>query len=95
MQYLISAWDGNDEQALERRLNTRPDHLAGAKKLKEQGNFIIGGAMLDENGNMKGSTMIVEFNTEEDLKKWMDEEPYIAKGVWKKIDVFPFRVAQV
>ncbi|MCR6719911.1 MAG: YciI family protein [Chitinophagaceae bacterium] len=95
MQFLIHAWDGNDELALERRLNTRPDHLVGAKKLKENGNFIIGGAMLDENGNMKGSTMIVEFDSETDLQKWLDEEPYILNGVWKKIEVFPFRIANV
>lgn len=93
MQYLIYAWDGTDEGAQERRQNIRPFHLEGAKKLKANGNFIIGGAMLDENGNMKGSTMIVEFSNEEELKKWMDEEPYITQGVWQKIEVHPFRVA--
>lgn len=93
MQYLIYAWDGTDEGAQERRQNIRPFHLEGAKKLKANGNFIIGGAMLDEKGNMKGSTMIVEFSNEEELKKWMDEEPYITQGVWQKIEVHPFRVA--
>ena len=53
-QYLITAYDGTDENALERRMNVRPFHLEGAKKLKENGNFIIGGAILNEEGNMIG-----------------------------------------
>jgi uncharacterized protein YciI len=39
--------------------------------------------------------MVVEFDNEAALKSWMDQEPYIQKGVWKKIEVHPFRVAQV
>ena len=95
MQYLIYAWDANDAGATDRRMATRPDHLAGARELKEKGHFIIGGAMLDEQGQMRGSMMVVEFDKEEDFQAWMDTEPYIVKGVWKKIEVHPFRVAQV
>ena len=94
-QYLIIAKDGKDEKALERRKNVRPVHLAGAKKLKENGNFVIGGAMLDDENNMRGSIMIVQFDTEEEFKNWYDNEPYIAGGVWKKIEVKAFRVADV
>ncbi len=95
MQYLIYAWDADDAGASERRMATRPDHLAGARALKEKGHFIIGGAMLDQQGQMRGSMMLVEFNNESDLKAWMDAEPYMLKGVWTKIEVHPFRVAQV
>jgi uncharacterized protein YciI len=44
---------------------------------------------------MTGSVMIVQFNTEEEFNQWYAEEPYIAKGVWKHIEVKPFRVADV
>ena len=47
-QYLIIANDGKDDGALNRRKEVRPFHLAGAKKLKENSNFVIGGAMLDD-----------------------------------------------
>ena len=94
-QYLIIAQDGRDEEALERRKNVRPIHLAGARKLKENNNFVVGGAMLDENGNMRGSIMIVQFETQNDFQKWYDNEPYITRGVWKEIQVKPFRVAEV
>jgi len=94
-QYLIIARDGKDDEALNRRKEVRPLHLAGAKKLKENGNFVIGGAMLDDDDNMRGSIMIVQFETELDFQKWYDNEPYIIQGVWKTIEVKPFRVADV
>jgi uncharacterized protein YciI len=94
-QYLIIANDGKDDGALDRRKEVRPLHLAGAKKLKETSNFVIGGAMLDDDGNMRGSIMIVQFETKDDFQKWYDNEPYITQGVWKTIEVKPFRVAEV
>jgi len=94
-QYVIIAQDGNDEGAMERRKNIRQTHLEGAKKLKENNNFILGGAILDEEGKMRGSVMMVQFESEEDFRKWYEKEPYITAGVWKKIEVRPFRVADV
>ncbi|MFN3848665.1 MAG: YciI family protein [Spirosomataceae bacterium] len=94
-QYVIIAHDGTDENALERRMNIRPFHLDGAKKLKENGNFVVGGAMLDDNGKMIGSVMIVQFETEADLRQWEATEPYIVDGVWVKYEIKPFRVANV
>lgn len=94
-QYVIIAQDGNDEAALERRQTVRPVHLAGAKKLKDNNNFVLGGAMLDEEGNMRGSVMIVQFETTEEFQHWYNNEPYITGGVWKNIEVKPFKVANV
>ena len=94
-QYLIIANDGKDDEALDRRKEVRPLHLAGAKKLKEKNNFVIGGAMLDDDGNMRGSIMIVQFETQDDFQNWYNNEPYITQGVWKTIEVKPFRVADV
>jgi uncharacterized protein len=94
-QYVIIAQDGTDEDALERRTQVRPFHLAGAKKLKEQNNFVFGGATLDEDGKMRGSIMIVQFETKEEFDHWYANEPYIKEGVWKTIEVKPFRVADV
>ena len=95
-QYLIIAQDGKDDGALDRRKEVRPLHIAGAKRLKENNNFVIGGAILDEyDGKMRGSIMIVQFESQEDFQKWYDNEPYITGGVWKEIEVKPFRVADV
>ena len=94
-QYVIIANDGTDEGALERRKQVRPFHLAGAKKLKEQNNYVTGGAILDEEGNMRGSVMIVQFETKEEFDHWFENEPYIKDAVWKSIEVKPFKMADV
>ena len=94
-QYLVTAYDHTDEGALPRRMDVRPHHLDGAKELKENGNFIIGGAMLNEEGKMIGSTMILQFETDEELEVWKQKEPYITRGIWETFDIKPFRVANV
>lgn len=94
-QYVIIARDGTDELALQRRMQTRPDHLAGAKILKEQKHLISGGALLDDKGNMIGSVMILEFDDDAQMQQWYRNEPYITGNVWQNIEIKPFRVAQV
>lgn len=94
-QYVIIAQDGRDEEAPERRKAIRPLHLEGARKLKANGQFVIGGATLNEQGGMTGSVMILQFETEEQFKEWYANEPYITQGVWKAIEIKHFRVADV
>lgn len=94
-QYVIIARDGKDDKALERRMEVRPSHLAGAKNLKSSNNYVLGGAILSENGQMEGSVMIVQFETEEDFKDWINQEPYVNGKVWETMEIHPFRVADV
>lgn len=94
-QYLITAYDYTDDDALQRRMNIRPHHLDGARELKAKGNFVVGGAMLNEEGKMIGSSMIIQFETDEELELWKRTEPYITQKVWESFDIKPFRVAEV
>jgi uncharacterized protein YciI len=94
-QYILTAMDGTDAEALDRRMAVRPLHFVRAGQLKASGNFITGGAILNEQGQMIGSVMIIQFDTGKELKEWMDTEPYITGKVWEKIEVKPFKVAEV
>jgi uncharacterized protein len=94
-QYVIIARDGQDDAAAERRMTTRPIHLEGARKLKASNHFIAGGAMLNEDGQMNGSIMILQFETAEQFQDWYNNEPYITSGVWQTIEVQPFKMAAV
>jgi uncharacterized protein len=94
-QYLVHALDGTDEQALERRMNARPAHFDNSRRIKANGNFVLGGAILNDERQMIGSMMVVQFETKEELQQWIDTEPYITGKVWQKIDIRPFRVAGV
>src|SRR6195952_2433540 len=94
-QYLVTAYDHTNADTLQHRLNIRPHHLDGARELKASGNFIIGGAMLNDDGKMIGSVMILQFETEEELQAWQKGEPYITQKIWESVDIKPFRVATV
>ncbi|AKQ47475.1 hypothetical protein TH63_03880 [Rufibacter radiotolerans] len=94
-QYLVTGLDSTNEGALEHRMSVRPAHFEMAKKLKEKGNFVLGGAILNDEEKMIGSSMVVQFETEADLQKWLDEEPYIQQKVWEKVDIKPYKVANV
>jgi uncharacterized protein YciI len=51
-------------------METRPVHLAGASRLKANNHFIIGGALLNDAGQMEGSVMILQFETEAQFNDW-------------------------
>lgn len=94
-QYIVTAYDHTDEGALARRMSVRPHHFDAAKVLKESGNYVLGGAMLNDKGEMIGSVMILQFETEEELAAWQQNEPYITQKIWETVDVKPFKVANV
>ncbi|HEY9533518.1 MAG TPA: YciI family protein [Mucilaginibacter sp.] len=94
-QYLITAYDYTDEGAFDRRMGVRPHHLDGARDLKAKGNYVIGGAMINEEGKMIGSVMILQFKNEEELEAWKQGEPYITQKIWESVDIKPFKVADV
>ena len=93
MQFLVVAYDGKDKDAKNRRAAARSSHLAEAQELKEAGNIIVGAAILDENEEMIGSTLCVEFESRADLDEWLANDPYVTEGVWKDIAVQPIRLA--
>ena len=95
MQFILSGYDGNDSEALNRRMMAREQHLQNALKLKEKGNFIWGGALLDSNGIMKGSVVVYEYETRDDLDKMLKTEPYVTGGVWKRIEIEKFKLADI
>lgn len=94
-QFLITAFDFTDPLALQRRLSARPQHFEMMKKLRISDNFVFGGAMLDEEGNMCGSSLVVQFDNNLLLSAWLAEEPYLLLKVWEKVDIKPFKTATV
>ena len=95
MQFILIAYDGTDPDAYDRRMRVREKHLEGAKKLKESGNLIWGGAILDEQQNMIGSVVVYEYENRKLLDEMLREEPYITGNVWQKIDIQPFKLANI
>ena len=88
MQFLIRAYDG--EGKLDKRMEVRPRHLEGMKKLSEH--IISAGGLLDEDGKMKGSALIMDFKSRKELDEYIVNEPYVLENVWDKIVIEPINV---
>jgi uncharacterized protein YciI len=95
MQFLLTAYDGRDPEALSRRMEVRDDHLMKISGLKKAGEFIFGGAILDDSGKMIGSMIVYDFPDRHALDERLKSEPYFTEGVWKKIEIQPFRLAKI
>ncbi len=93
MQFVVIAHDGDDPQARDRRTKARPAHIEGAVKMKEDGSMLTGGAILDDDGDMIGSVMFVDFPSRAELDAWLASDAYVTGDVWRHIEVRPFRVA--
>ncbi|MFG6667684.1 YciI family protein [Halomonas sp. HNIBRBA4712] len=92
MQYVITAYDFTDEDALARRMANREAHLAGVKKLIAQEKFLSGGAILDDEGRMIGSTVHVAFENRAALDEWIEQDPYTLGRVWETLDIREVRL---
>ncbi len=83
MQFIVKAYDGDG--MLEKRMAVRPRHLEGMNKLGKH--IICAGGLLDDAGKMKGSVLVLEFDSRTELDDYLASEPYITEGVWEKVEV--------
>ncbi len=95
MWYAIEGYDG--EGVLERRLGVRGAHLARLQALLDAGRLLLAGPCpaidAEDPGpaGFSGSIVIAEFESLEAARAWADADPYVAAGVYARVDVRPFR----
>ena len=82
-QFVVRAYDG--EGKLEKRMEVRPRHLEGIEKIREH--VVCAGGLLDEAGKMKGSLLVMEFESREQVDEYLANEPYVLEHVWERIEV--------
>lgn len=92
MQFLLVAYDGSDDRALERRLHARDRHIALGDEMVAAGRMLYGTAILDDQDKMIGSMLVLDFPSREDLDAWLAVEPYVVGDVWRTIEIQPCRV---
>lgn len=92
-QFVVIAYDGTDDGALDRRMAVRAAHLANVAPMVEAGTLKAGGAILDDGGRMIGSVAIMDFPDRARLEAWLAGDPYVTGKVWQTIEVLPFRLA--
>jgi len=80
--------------AIARRTKVRPKHIEVANKRRASGQIVLGGAILDQDGNMAGSGMVLRADSEEEAWKVIKNDEYWKNNVWEKekVIVRPFRI---
>jgi len=93
--YVIEGYDG--EQVLEARKGARGEHLARLQSLLTQGRLLLAGpcpaidAEDPGEAGFSGSVVIAEFPDLESARAWAQADPYVAAGVYARVEVRPFR----
>lgn len=90
--FLLTAYDYDDAEAYQRRMDTREEHLSLIAELKEQNKVILGAALIDDKEKMIGSSIFFVMSQAE-FDDYLSKEPYIIKKVWQKIDVKECKIA--
>lgn len=95
MWYVIEGYDG--EKVLAARLQVRAAHLARLQTLLDQGRLLLAGPCpaidAEDPGpaGFSGSVVIASFEDLPAARAWADADPYVAAGVYTRVDVRPFR----
>lgn len=95
MWYAILARDTPD--SLERRLTARPAHLERLNALRDEGRLLLAGPLpaIDAQdpgpAGFAGSLIVAGFDSLDDARAWADADPYVAAGVYRDVEIHPFR----
>ena len=95
MWYAITADDAPG--SLEKRMASRPEHLARLQTLQAQGRLLLAGPFpaidsVDPGpAGYSGSLIIAEFDSLQAARDWADADPFVAAGVYVSVTVKPFR----
>lgn len=95
MLYAITGQDTSN--SLEKRLAARPAHVARLQAMQEEGRLILAGPFpaVDSNdpgiAGFSGSLIVAEFDSLAAAVEWAQADPYVAAGVYAKVEVKPFK----
>ncbi len=94
---LFSIVANDVEDSLEKRLQARPAHVERLKALLNEGRLVLAdpnpSIEADDPGEagFSGSTIIAEFESLAEARRWANADPYIAAGVYASVTVKPFK----
>jgi len=96
MWYAIEGFDGPD--VLAQRMAARPQHLERLMALRDLGRLLVAGPcpVIDAEdpgpAGFSGSIVIAEFASLEEARAWADADPFLAAGVYARVEVRPFKL---
>ena len=95
MLYAIISEDVDNSLSL--RASARPAHIERLETLQNEGRLILAGphpaidSVEPGDAGFSGSLVVAEFSELAAAQRWADDDPYVAAGVYKKVNVKPFK----
>lgn len=95
MYYAIISEDVED--SLPRRQKARDGHLQRLEALKAEGRLLLAGPLPAVDSpdpgpaGFSGSLVVAEFDSLDSARQWADEDPYVEAGVYRRVQVKPFK----
>ena len=84
---MVLAFDTPDDEGLARRDGARPAHGASIRQLWEEGRVVLGAGIFDDAGVIRGSLVVVDYESRQDVDDYLATEPFVTEGVWERIEV--------
>lgn len=78
------------DDAVPLRMETRPIHLDYIAEAGEK--VLLAGPMLNDAGDPIGSLIIIEAVDAQAAKTFADNDPYARAGLFKEVEVAPYRI---
>jgi uncharacterized protein len=94
MWYAIYSTDSKN--SLGQRVALRPEHRARLQTLLQEGRLLLAGPRpaIDAGdpgpAGYAGSLVVARFDSLQEARAWAEADPYVAAGVYEKVDVSPF-----
>lgn len=83
--------------SLEKRLAARPAHLERLRALQAEGRLLLAGPFpaIDSPdpgpARFSGSLIVAAFDSLDAARAWAEADPYVAAGVYARVEVKPFK----
>jgi uncharacterized protein YciI len=76
--------------ALQLRMDTRPEHIVFLDDLNAKGGLAFAGPFLDDDGKPNGSLVVITAETIEEARTIAAADPYAKAGLFAQVDVRPW-----
>ena len=84
MLFAIYALDKED--SIQLRMDTRESHLSYLANSP----LVFAGPLLDDQGNMCGSLIVLEMEDISQVRNFTDNDPYVIAGLFKNVEIRRF-----
>ncbi|MGB1361337.1 MAG: YciI family protein [Alphaproteobacteria bacterium] len=91
MKFIFNGFDKPNSDDI--RVKYLDEHITFLGTAKDNNiEILLGGPVLDDNGNQAGSTIIIEAENKQLAQDWLQQDPYYTQGLFGQTTLFAIDV---